>query len=243
MSRLQNSKNSNKIVNKLQSAIRVRFTNKNLLLRALTHRSYANEMNGTLKDNERLEYLGDSVLALIINEYLFKHFAEYHEGDLAKIKSAVVSEEMLYKVALEINLGEYILLGKGEEKSGGRERVSILANTVESLIGAMYLDCGLKKTKKFTLDLFKKHIANIDKRPSLRDPKTSLQEIVQKKYKTKPEYKVIDETGPDHHKQFTVQLTINKNFIVKATGSSKRKAEIEAAAKAVNQINRGKSKV
>lgn len=243
MNNKTNSRHRNKLISKLQAVVRVRFNNKQLLIRALTHRSYANETHGQLKDNERLEYLGDSVLALVINEYLFKHFGDYHEGDLAKIKSAVVSEEMLYKVAKELKLGEFLLLGKGEENSGGRERISILANTVEALIGAMYLDCGLKKTKKFILNLFKKHISRIDQLPSLRDPKTSLQEIVQKKYKRKPDYIVVNEKGPDHNKQFTVQLKITDTIIIEALGSSKRKAEIEAAAKALKQIEQGRIRI
>jgi ribonuclease-3 len=221
----------------------VRFRNKSYLYRALVHRSFANESHIPIRDNERLEYLGDSVLALVINEYLFKHFEDYHEGDLAKIKSAVVSEDMLVKIARELDIGAYVLLGKGEENSGGRNRESILANTVEAVIGAMFLDCGLKKTKNFILSLFKKHIDQIDRLPSLRDPKTTLQEIVQKKYKSKPEYVLIKESGPDHKKKFTVQLVVNNIKIQQAIGSSKRKAEIEAAMKTLKLINQGKIKI
>ena len=238
-----NSKKKNKLLNKIQSRLRVKFKNKSLLFRSLVHRSYANESNSTIRDNERLEYLGDSVLALVINEYLFKHFGDYHEGDLAKIKSAVVSEEMLVKIARELDLGSYILLGKGEENSGGRMRDSILANTVEAVIGAMYLDCGLKKTKGFILSLFRKHIDKIDKLPSLRDPKTALQEIVQKKYKLKPEYLVVEESGPDHNKKFTIELKINNRKINRACGSSKRKAEIEAAMQTLKKLEQGKIKI
>ncbi|MBN1500511.1 MAG: ribonuclease III [Spirochaetes bacterium] len=235
-----NSKQRNKILNKFQSRLRINFKNPSLLNRALVHRSYANENLNEIHDNERLEYLGDSVLALIINEYLFKHFENYHEGDLAKIKSAVVAEELLVKIARELDIGEYILLGKGEENSGGRTRDSILANTVEAVIGAMYLDCGLKKTKQFVLSLFKKHIVRIDKLPSLRDPKTTLQEIVQKKYKEKPVYRLIAESGPDHNKQFTVELEINEKKILQASGSSKRKAEIEAAMNTLKLLDQRK---
>ncbi len=235
-----NSRQRNKLLNKLQTRLRVNFKNNSILNRALVHRSYANENSNGLNDNERLEYLGDSVLALIINEYLFKHYENYHEGDLAKIKSAVVAEELLVKIAKELELGEYLLLGKGEENSGGRTRDSILANTVEAVIGAMYLDSGLKKTKLFVLSLFKKHISRIDQLPSLRDPKTTLQEIVQKKYKDKPVYKLISESGPDHSKQFTVELVINDKKILQATGSSKRKAEIEVAMKTLKLLEQRK---
>ncbi len=147
----------------LQNIIHVKFKDKRLLNRALIHRSYVNESSADkIKDNERLEYLGDSVLGLIVNEYLFKRFEEYPEGDLAKIKSAVVSEATLAKVAHEIEIGKYLLMGKGEELSGGRDRSSILANSFEALIGAVYLDSGLRECRKFILSLLKKDIERID---------------------------------------------------------------------------------
>jgi ribonuclease-3 len=225
-----------KELNKFQKTLRIRFSNKNLLNQALTHRSFANENQNNIKENERLEYLGDSVLGLVINEYLFKRFDEYHEGDLAKIKSSVVSEETLATAALEIEIGSYLLLGKGEENSGGRTRPSILANTVEALIGAMYLDCGLKNTKKFILNIFKKYIDRVDKIPNMRDPKTTLQELVQKKYKNKPEYQLLKSDGPDHKKIFSVALLINKKVIIEGTGTSKRRAEVDAARKVLSKI-------
>ncbi|MCX7678862.1 MAG: ribonuclease III [Spirochaetes bacterium] len=213
----------------LQKKLRVKFSNKSLLNRALIHRSYVNETNATVRDNERLEFLGDAVLALVVNEYLFRKFEDYSEGDLAKIKSAVVSESTLAKVAMQLNLGSYILMGKGEEHSGGRFRESILANTMEAVIGAMYLDAGLKATRKCVLSLLKKDIERIDKLSYLRDPKTTLQEIVQKKYKCQPVYEVVEEKGPDHLKEFTVRLIINGKEVSRGTGNSKRKAEVEAA--------------
>ncbi len=232
-----------KELNRLQREIKVKFTNKNILNQALTHRSYANESQGSIRENERLEYLGDSVLGLVINEYLFKRFDEYHEGDLAKIKSSVVSEEMLATVACEISIGTYILLGKGEENSGGRTRPSILANTVEALIGAMYLDCGLKQTKKFILGIFKKYIDQVNKIPNMRDPKTTLQELVQKKYKDKPSYILLRSEGPDHKKLFTVALTINGKVIIEGTGTSKRRAEVDAARKVIEKIKQDDFKI
>jgi ribonuclease III len=216
---------------------RVKFHNKSLLNRALTHRSYINEASTDhLQDNERLEYLGDSVLALVVNEYLFKHFDSYAEGDLAKIKSAIVSEAELAKVAQGLNLGDFILMGKGEEQSGGRERSSILANTMEAVIGAVYLDSGLKEARKFILPLLKRDIERIDQKSYLRDPKTTLQEYVQKKHKQKPEYSVLKEKGPDHDKLFTVTLSINGKVVTEGKGSSKRKAEMDAAANALKLI-------
>ncbi|MBN2434528.1 MAG: ribonuclease III [Spirochaetes bacterium] len=229
-------KNRSKDLNRLQKILKVKFTNLDLLNRSLTHRSYANELPYPVKENERLEYLGDSVLGLVINEYLYKRFESYHEGDLAKIKSTVVSEEMLAAVAFELKIGQFILLGKGEENSGGRSRLSILANTVEAIIGAMYLDRGLKASKKFILSVFKKYIDQVDKIPTMRDPKTSLQEIVQKKYKKKPDYILLKEEGPDHEKLFTVALTINGRVVIEGSGTSKRRAEVDAARKILNKI-------
>lgn len=232
-------KNRSRELNKLQKVLKVKFKDRSLLNRALTHRSFVNEIKADLRDNERLEYLGDSVLAVVINEYLFKRYEDYLEGDLAKIKSAVVSEVTLAKIASGINLGSFIQMGKGEERSGGRVRSSILANTLEALIGAIYLDAGLKVSKRFVLSLFKSDVERIDKLSYLRDPKTTLQEFVQGKYKQRPVYEVIEETGPDHKKEFTVQLCVNGNEISTGTGSSKRKAEMDAAKKVLQEIQKG----
>ncbi|MCU0821567.1 MAG: ribonuclease III [Spirochaetes bacterium] len=236
-------KNRNRELNKLQKILKVKFKDKSLLNRALTHRSFVNEIKADLRDNERLEYLGDSVLAVVINEYLFKRYEEYLEGDLAKIKSAVVSEVTLAKIASDVNIGSFILMGKGEERSGGRIRASILANTLEALIGAIYLDAGLKVSKRFILSLFKKDVERIDKLSYLRDPKTTLQEFVQGKYKQRPVYEVIEETGPDHKKEFTVKLCVNGKEITTGTGSSKRKAEMDAAKKVLQEIQKGVSPI
>jgi len=233
----------NKQADRLQSHLKIKFKDKNLLLRALTHRSFVNEYGPDTKDNERLEYLGDSVLGLVVNEYLFKHFGEYAEGSLAKIKSAVVSEATLSKVALELKLGEYIFMGRGEENNGGRERPSILANTLEAVIGAYYLDTGLKECRKFILDHLKSDIERIDGLTYLRDPKTTLQEYVQKKYKDRPVYEVISEKGPDHSKIFEVNLLIAGRIIARGEGSSKRKAEMSAAREALKRIAAGGSEV
>jgi ribonuclease III len=223
----------NKSLLKLQNVIGYRFSEVDLLDRALTHRSFINETVTRVTDNERLEYLGDSVLGLIVNEYLFKRFDNYHEGDLAKIKSVVVSEDTLTKIAQEISIGEYLLLGKGEENCGGRTRPSILANTVEAVIASIYLDGGLVKTKKIVLHYIKKYIDQVDRLPALRDPKTSLQEIIQKKYKDKPIYRLVEESGPDHKKQFIVQLVVRNKDVVRGIGTSIRRAETDAAKNAL----------
>lgn len=234
-----NRKKRYRQLNSLQKSLKIKFKDKSLLNRALTHRSFVNEYRTGLQDNERLEYLGDSVLAVVINEYLFKRYEEYPEGDLAKIKSAVVSESTLARVASEINLGSFLLMGKGEERSGGRERESILANTFEAIIGALYLDAGLKESKKYILSLLKSHIERIDKLSYLRDPKTALQEYVQGKYKERPQYEIVNESGPDHEKQFTVKLFIHGRDISTGVGTSKRKAEMDAAKKILEEIWKG----
>ena len=166
---------------KFESVIKVKFKNKSLLNRALTHRSAVNESFSDIKDNERLEHLGDSVLGFIISEYLYKHYENYSEGNLAKIKSVVVSDDMLAGEAKNMNLGYYILMGKGEEHSGGRGRNSILANTLESVIGAVYLDAGMKQCRKFVINILRRKIEKVSEFPSIIDPKTTLQEFVQKK--------------------------------------------------------------
>ena len=229
-------------LNRLQKNLKIKFKDKSLLNRALTHRSYVNEFR-SLKDNERLEYLGDSVLAVVINEYLFKRYEDYPEGDLAKIKSAVVSETTLARVAAEINLGSFLLMGRGEERCGGRERASILANTFEAIIGALYLDAGLKESKKYILSLLKSHIERIDKLSYLRDPKTALQEYVQGKYKERPLYEIVEESGPDHKKQFKVKLIIHGEDVSFGIGTSKRKAEMDAAKKLLEDVWKGDNSV
>ncbi len=228
-----------KDLSRLQKILHIHMKDISLLDHALTHRSFANENNDGSYDNERLEYLGDSVLGLVVNEYLFKRYEKYHEGDLAKIKSTVVSEEVLSLVAHEIVLGDYLLLGKGEANSGGRTRDSILANAVEALIGALYLDSGMKKAKEFVLSLLKSHIEKINRMEYLRDPKTALQEFVQKRFKEKPVYEVVEETGPDHQKVFIVRLMVRNKEILFGKGSSKRRAEMDAARCALEKIHEG----
>ncbi len=232
-------KNRQRQLEKLQTILRVKFKNNSILNRALVHRSFVNESGFDVHDNERLEYLGDSVLGLIVNEYLFKHFEMYHEGDLAKIKSVVVSEDILCRISIKLNIGGFLLMGKGEENSGGRERPSILADTLEAIIGAMYLDLGLKETRKFVLGQIKEHIDRVDSLTYLRDPKTALQEYVQKKYKNRPAYIVVEENGPDHNKEFKVNLEINGHIVASGMGPSKRKAEMNAAKLALKEIDRG----
>jgi ribonuclease III len=225
-------------LSKLESILHVKFKERRILNTALTHRSYINETGSDAKDNERLEHLGDSVLGFIISEYLFKRFLDYQEGNLAKMKSVIVSDESLAGVSSELNIGGFILMGKGEEQSGGRSRISILANTMESIIGAIYLDQGLKQSRKFILKHFKNRIDSVNRMSHLTDPKTRLQEYVQKKYKESPVYEVTDELGPAHQKEFIVRLIINGREVSSGRGASKRKAEMKAARDALKYIEK-----
>jgi ribonuclease III len=230
-------------LNACEKVLKVKFKNKSLLNKALTHRSLVNESRSDVKDNERLENLGDSVLGFIVSDYLYKHFPSIPEGSLSKIKSVVVSDHNLAKVSLKLNLGSFILMGKGEENSGGRQRSSILANTLEAIIGAIYLDNGLKVAKKFLLPLLKDKIEKTNNFSTLLDPKTAFQEYIQKKYKKSPKYEVIIETGPAHDREFTVKLIVENIEVSKGKGHSKRKAEMSAAKIALQQIEDGVIKV
>jgi len=232
-------RNREKELDKLQAALGIKFNDKRMLNQALVHRSYLNEHSSGLSDNERLEYLGDSVLGLVVNEYLFKQFENYSEGELAKIKSVVVSENILSEIALELGIGSFILMGKGEDVTGGRKRASILANALEAIIGAYYLDSGFKDLRRFVLGFLKQHIEKVNSMTYQRDPKTTLQEYVQKKYKGRPVYEVVAENGPDHDKEFSVRLLINGKEIVTSTGGSKRKAEMNAAASTLRKLETG----
>lgn len=209
-----------------EEIIGYKFKNKSLLQTALTHSSYANEMNGKFDYNERLEFLGDSVLGMITAEFLFTHHPEMPEGKLTKTRAAMVCEKSLYKFAQSIKLGEFMYLGKGEINTGGRNRPSILADAFESLIAAIYLDAGFEEAKKFVLGFIS--TADIDE-PVITDYKTALQEIVQKNPGEYLEYFMVGESGPDHCKTFIVEVHLNNNVIGTGEGRSKKQAEQMAA--------------
>ncbi len=203
-----------------------------MLQTALTHSSYANEMNGKVDYNERLEFLGDSVLGMITAEYLFTHHPEMPEGKLTKTRASMVCEKSLHKFAQSIKLGEFMYLGKGEINTGGRERPSILADAFESVIAAIYLDAGFEEAKKFVLGF----ISNADiEEPVITDYKTALQEIVQKNPGEYLEYFMVGESGPDHCKTFIVEVHLNNNVIGTGEGRSKKQAE-QMAAKATLRL-------
>ncbi len=205
------------------------FKDKTLLKRALTHSSYANE-KGTGLDNERLEFLGDSVLGFITAEYLFEHYKDKAEGDLTKKRAYAVCEKTLFGYAEKIGLGEMIILGRGEERTGGRKRPSVVSDAFEALIAAIYLDGGIQNAKKFVLPFIE--IAS-EAKPDFKDYKSTLQEVLQQNPTEKFEYVVVGESGPDHNKEFIVEIHMNSNVIGRGVGGSKKKAEQQAAKSAL----------
>lgn len=212
-----------------ENKIGYEFKDKSLLKRALTHSSYANE-KGTGLDNERLEFLGDSVLGFITAEYLFDHYKDKAEGDLTKKRAYAVCEKTLFGYAEKIGLGEIIILGRGEERTGGRKRPSVVSDAFEALIAAIYLDGGIENAKKFVLPFIE--IAS-EAKPDFKDYKSTLQEVLQQNPTEKFEYVVVGESGPDHNKEFIVEIHMNSNVIGRGVGGSKKKAEQQAAKSAL----------
>ena len=216
-------------MNKLEQNIGYIFKNKELLQLAVTHSSYANE-KGNHNNNERLEFLGDSVLGFITAEYLFSTRKDLPEGQLTKLRANAVCEKSLAVFANEIGLGNYLLLGKGEIMTGGRERPSILSDAFESVIAAIYLDGGMEEAKKFVLRFVSKSETDVK---AVTDYKTLLQEVIQKNPDEHLNYVLAAESGPDHDKTFTVEVYLNSNLIGTGTGHSKKKAEQSAAKEAL----------
>ncbi len=217
----------------LEKVLGYSFKNKELLSEALTHSSYINEHKKDYSGecNERLEFLGDSVLSIVVSYYLFSRYSSRQEGDLTKIRASVVCEKALAKYAKEISLGDYLRLGHGEEKNNGRSRASITSDAFEAVLGAFYIDSGrdCDLIAKFLLPFVKNEIEYINREESFIDYKTALQQIVQQADGERLEYIVIDEDGPDHHKTFTVEARLNSNVIGTGKGPSKREAELAAA--------------
>ena len=213
-----------------QNNLGYHFKNPALLARALTHSSYANERHVDTGDNERLEFLGDSVLGFITAEYLFANHRDFPEGELTKLRAYAVCEKSLFSYAEEIGLGHYLKLGKGEERTGGRTRPSVLSDAFEAVIAAIYLDGGMDEAKKFVLRFV---VPYVEAKPTFKDYKTMLQEVVQKNQGETLEYVLVSETGPDHDKCFTVEVHLNSNVIGRGVGGSKKKAEQNAAKEAL----------
>ena len=211
-----------------EQKINYEFKNKEYILEALTHSSYSNE-NKNYPFNERLEFLGDSVLSIVISDYLFKKETKLPEGELTKIRANIVCEESLSEVSKNIHIGKYMLLGKGEEATGGRERIPILADALEAVIAAIYLDGGIKCAREFILTNMEKIINDSIKGKIFRDYKTCLQEVLQSNGENNIWYKLIEEKGPDHNKRFVMEVGINDTVLGVGEGKSKKDAEQVAA--------------
>ena len=218
----------------LNEKIGYRFKSKALLHKALTHSSYANENRARhLQNNERLEFLGDSVLGFVTADYLHNHYPELPEGELTKLRAAVVCEQALYEVAKELGIDQEIYLGRGEESGGGRQRPSILADAVEAILGAIYLDGGIEPARAFVLSFIPAKAEKARQGRMFQDYKTTLQEIVQKNRQETLEYREAGSSGPDHDKIFTMELLLNSNVFAKGQGRSKKEAEQMAAKEAL----------
>lgn len=225
-----------KSIQQLQDTIGYKFHNPVFLEVALTHSSYANEVKHQLKYNERQEFLGDAVLSIIVSDYLFNNYT-VPEGELTKLRAAIVCEKSLDVMANKIHLGEYLRLGRGEEMTGGRTRPSIIADAFEALIAAIYLDSGIESARDFVLPFVTEMLEHEDSL-SFKDYKTILQEIIQQNPEEKLVYKLVGEKGPDHDKRFVVDVMLNSNVIGKGEGRSKKNAEQMAAKEALELMGR-----
>jgi len=222
---------------KLEEEIDINFKNQDVLKQAVVHRSYLNEHPSfNLGHNERLEFLGDAVLEIIVTEFLFSKFPDTPEGDLTNWRASLVNSKMLASVANDVGLERYLYLSKGEAKDkNSKARQYILANAVEALIGAIYLDTGIKNAKKFIKKFILIKLDNILSNKLYLDPKSKFQEKAQESLKVTPYYRVLSESGPDHSKVFEVGLFLGEELIAKGKGSSKQEAQVEAAAKGLKK--------
>lgn len=231
---LKNTKTSYLIA--VEAIIGQKFKNLDLLTEALTHRSFLNENPKVKNSNERLEFLGDSVLSLLTSTELYSRFPHLPEGRLTSIRSNLVRTKTLADIAQKIKIGNYLLMSRGEEKSGGRENPSLLANSIEAIIGAIYLDRGLPDAQKFLEEFLYPQINDLSQDKIIYDFKSRLQEIIQEKKRFSPIYKVTNEEGPDHNKIFTVGVYVNSKLISQGHGKSKQEAEQDAARVALGQF-------
>ncbi len=242
--KLQKLKHSNLVQTKakmnlldFQKQLNYTFKDKNLLLEAITHRSCAKKIN-----NERLEFLGDAVLDLVVGEFLFSKFPKHNEGKLSKMRSSLVNEESFAKIAKTLRIGEILVLSKSEEQNNGRNKNSLLSNALEAIMGAIYLESGIEKVKEIMNRLLNDAYPNMEINQIFTDYKTALQELTQAKFGEIPRYEIIDERGPDHNKEFYMQIVINHNVYAKAKGKSKKSAQQSCAKIAYEKIRQNKHK-
>lgn len=214
-----------------------KFKDEKLFELARTHTSYANEFKKEKREsNQRLEFLGDSVLSILVSDYIYKHYSHLPEGSLTKIRAEVVCEKSLYEIAKSIGLGEYLLLGKGEEKAGGRKRVSILADAMEAVLGAIYLDSDIDSAREAFMPLLKNRIVDAAAKEGRKDFKTTLQEYVQRDGRAEIVYKTVNESGPDHDKTYDVEVYINGKKCGTGRGKTKKEAEQQSAKDAMGNL-------
>jgi ribonuclease-3 len=228
-----------KQLKRFEGLLGISFKKREHLKRALMHKSYANENKFEYTDqNERYEYLGDAVLELAISQILFATFPKHTEGELSKLRAAIVNEEQLANMAREIKIGEFMYLGKGEDRTGGRDKPSLLSDAYEAVLGAIFLDRGFDKAMKVIKKKFEGIVKKVGGVGYVSDFKTRLQEVVQSKYHTIPRYRLVRESGPDHSKTFEVQLFIGHDKISEGRGASKKAAEQDSARLALEALNK-----
>jgi len=213
-----------------------KFKNPSNLTTAFTHRSYLNEAGRHIESNERLEFLGDSILSYVTSSYLFNTYPQKNEGELTNIRSILTNTETLYSVAKDLNIGKSLRLSRGEEQNKGRENKMILANTVEAIIGGLFVDQGIEAAKKFIEDIIISQKEKIIAVQGLKDPKSALQEKLQENYPNPPTYTIVAESGPDHAKEYVVEVAIEGKSLARGKGSSKQVAEKKAAARALIEL-------
>lgn len=218
--------------------IGIKFNNQNLIQQAFVHRSYLNESKKFSTSNERLEFLGDSILSFLVSEHLYTQYSKLAEGELTNLRSSVVRTTALAKMAKQLDLGQLLLLSRGEEESGGRNNPSILADTVEAFLAAFYLDQGILAVKKILNNLLFSLIPKILAEKTYKDTKSTFQEIVQEETKNSPIYKVLQEEGPDHAKEFTVGVYVDGTLWGAGSGRSKQEAETNASRAAIEKWKR-----
>jgi ribonuclease-3 len=213
-----------------------KFNNQNLFTQAFTHRSYLNEAKQAVESNERLEFLGDSILSFVVSGYLYSTYPQYNEGKLTNLRALLVNTKSLAQIARNLNFGDYLRLSKGEEESKGRQNQSLLADCYEAFIGALFMDQGIESARTFIIDSLLPMVVELVQRKAFKDPKSLLQEYVQSKKQNSPLYKVMHEEGPPHAKTFTVGVYSMDTLLGEGTGHSKQEAEVNAAAQALTAL-------
>lgn len=212
------------------------FKNEEIRTLAFTHRSYLNENKDVKESNERLEFLGDSILSFVVSSHIFEQYPHLKEGELTSLRSVLTNTQTLYLVAEGLNLGEELKMSKGEEEGGGRVNKTILANTYEAVLGAIFIDGGIEKAKEFITKTILDNQNEYVGTQGLKDPKSKLQEFMQEKYKVSPDYRIVDEQGPDHEKMYTSAVYLHGEVVSKGKGRSKQEAEKDAAQKALEAL-------